>query len=431
MKEKKKCLVISVGGTPEQCKKSIEYNQPEYVVFLCSEQTYSSAGKIAAELMTKEKIKDYERIITPDAEILSASYLSLVHELPDKLSRFGMTMEDITVDYTGGTKSMTAALVLATVKKCNSYSYIGGESRTKNGTGIVVDGKERVLFQDNPWNTAAINELPVIDTLFNKARYAALSERLEEISALMEGPIRIFYLDLAKIVKGYDAWDSFRYGEAVNSFKAIDKWERFDIIDNNHLREFMNKVKANIHWIDAFQKVKKNTLEYSDMLLKDLISNAIRRAELEEKYDDAVIRLYSSIEKYAKSCLLGYGINNARTLPHQVPEELKGRFTDPKTDRRTGEKYYDYGFELSCRMLCLHDMDFCIKYNQIKDRMRDLMGSRNNSILVHGLSPINRTTYEKMLEIVMEFSDLDKGSLIRFPEMNAQLWGPVLKRAIQ
>ena len=82
-------------------------------------------------------------------------------------------------------------------------------------------------------------------------------------------------------------------------------------------------------------------------------------------------------------------------------------------------------------MLCLRDMDFCIKYNQIKDRMRDLMDSRNNSILVHGLSPITRNTYEKMLEIVMEFSELDKDSLIRFPEMNAQLWGPVLKRAIQ
>lgn len=427
----KKCLLMTVGGTPEQSIKSIEFNKPEYVIFFCSDQTYPLVRGLVDSLSEEYKLKDYERITTPDAEILSESYLTLVNELPGKLRRFNLTMDDVTVDYTGGTKSMVAALMLATIRQCKTYSYIGGKSRTKEGIGTVLNGRECFFYQDNPWNSLAVNELPVIDILFNRARYATLSEKLQEMSNRMDGAFKSFYSDLSKIVNAYDAWDNFRYDEARDSFKAFEKWQRFQIVNNSHLNQLMRSIEKNIEWLNSFLSMNRNSMEFNDRLFLDLVSNALRRAELEEKYDDAVVRLYSAVEKYAKARLLEHGINNARTLISQIPEELVSRFSciPAKTDKKTGERFYEYGFDLSCRMLCLCDIDFCIKYNHMEDKMKKLMNSRNNSILAHGLAPIKKPTYEEMLQLVFEFSSLNRDALISFPTMNAQMWGPVLKGA--
>ncbi|NLN65287.1 MAG: TIGR02710 family CRISPR-associated protein [Clostridiaceae bacterium] len=425
----KRCLLMTVGGTPTQTIKSIEFNKPEYAIFFCSDQTYSIAKEVVDNLGEGYKLKDFERITTSDAEILSESYLTLVHELPGKLKRFNLSMDDVTVDYTGGTKSMVAALVLATINQCKTYSYIGGESRSKDGVGIVLDGKERFFYQDNPWNSLAVSELPVIDMLFNRARYASLSEKLQDMSARMDGQHKNFYADLSKIVKAYDAWDNFRYSEARNGFKVFEKWQRFQIINNPHLNELMNTIGRNIEWLNSFLDMKSNSIEFFDSQFLDLVSNALRRAGLEEKYDDAVVRLYSAIEKYAKARLLQYGINNSRTMASQIPEELASRFAcmPHKTDDKTGEVYYEYGFDLSCRMLCLKDTDFCVRYRNNEEKMKKLMYARNNAILVHGLSPIKKPTYEAMLELVLDFSNLNTKQLISFPQMNSQMWGPVLK----
>jgi len=55
-------------------------------------------------------------------------------------------------DFTGGTKTMSVALALATVQAVGRYTYVGGTERTKDGPGMVVDGKERMLHQANPWD---------------------------------------------------------------------------------------------------------------------------------------------------------------------------------------------------------------------------------------------------------------------------------------
>jgi len=65
-----------------------------------------------------------------DSDILLHCYDKVISALNRvfKINRF----LDIYVDYTGGTKNMSAALALAAVGRGARFSYVGGERRNKN-----------------------------------------------------------------------------------------------------------------------------------------------------------------------------------------------------------------------------------------------------------------------------------------------------------
>jgi len=63
----------------------------------------------------------------------------------------------LVADITGGTKVMSSALTLVMMEHNHSrFAYVGGESRTKNGLGVVESGRETFMRQDNPWEVMAL-----------------------------------------------------------------------------------------------------------------------------------------------------------------------------------------------------------------------------------------------------------------------------------
>ena len=87
-----------------------------------------------------------------------------------------MKESELVVDYTGGTKTMSVAVTIATLEWSSVYSYVGGVERSKNGVGVVVNGKEKMLYLDNPWNEIALMDQKKACILFNKARYSSASD---------------------------------------------------------------------------------------------------------------------------------------------------------------------------------------------------------------------------------------------------------------
>jgi hypothetical protein len=121
MKEKK-VLLISVGGSPNPIIFSIECNKCEHIIFFCSRDTLSELPAIREKVADKVKIIDYEKIVTENYEDIGTCYRAIVQRLPEILSMWQFSYDDVVIDYTGGTKAMSAALVLATVSNCNNYS---------------------------------------------------------------------------------------------------------------------------------------------------------------------------------------------------------------------------------------------------------------------------------------------------------------------
>lgn len=136
-------LIISLGGTPEPVIASIETHAPRAVCFFASDQSVDLVGSIKDTLRQKG-------VVFKDTKVLCDDINDLVHcyeralTCAERLLRVDpdLAPDDVVVDYTGGTKTMTAALALATVGKGFRFSYVGGKTRTKDGLGVVVSGKE-------------------------------------------------------------------------------------------------------------------------------------------------------------------------------------------------------------------------------------------------------------------------------------------------
>ncbi len=176
MATKQKAMIVSVGGTQAPIIHSLNQSKPEYICFFVSKETKKTIDDILPNLNFRPR--HYDWITTPNAELLSDSYSELERQLLDLLKKWEVSPNEICVDYTGGTKTMSVALALATIENSCCYSYVGGDERSKGGVRVVIDGKEKMRFLDNPWDVIAQKEKREASVLFNKARYASAAETL-------------------------------------------------------------------------------------------------------------------------------------------------------------------------------------------------------------------------------------------------------------
>ena len=131
----------------------------------CSETEYVVEKAVRSEEVFEEH-KEHEII---DA-IVKCIRLNVREEPNLNSKKIGelVTGDEITIDFTGGTKPMTAGLVLASTgdKYTDSYnySYVGSkmsenaEVRNKDGVGIVISGHEQIKPQKDPYDTYAVLE---------------------------------------------------------------------------------------------------------------------------------------------------------------------------------------------------------------------------------------------------------------------------------
>jgi len=139
-----KGMVITVGvgrGIEHAIVLSIRNAHPDYVVFLVTEQSEKTLERIeeaAKELgvtippYEKEKVRDEN-----NAEVAFEAAVAAIRKLGEK----GIAPSEITVDYTTGSKPMSAgALYAAITEGCADVVYVTGE---RDQDGRVILGTER------------------------------------------------------------------------------------------------------------------------------------------------------------------------------------------------------------------------------------------------------------------------------------------------
>ncbi|MBT6225736.1 MAG: TIGR02710 family CRISPR-associated protein, partial [Candidatus Scalindua sp.] len=374
--ENPKAIIVSVGGSPSPVIISLNRQKPEYICFFVSEATRDSIeSDILPQLDFQPKHHDW--IITPDAEGLSECYKKIIGALPAILNKWGVDNEELGVDYTGGTKTMSVAVTLATIESSSSYSYVGGVERSKNGVGVVMDGKERMWFHDNPWNEIATFERKEAVILFNKARYASTSEIFGKIESRVTDSYKPFFKALKGMADGYDLWDKFKQKNALNKLHSCRDILKTYSIHDKKIEILIGVIIKNI---DFLEKLLSNEC----FLHYDLISNAIRRAELEKKYDDAVARLYRAIEAMAQNRLkTAHNIYNDDIKGNQIPQNVRNEFITKYGNG--GNSKIKLGMYAS--YLLLEKLEDPLGKSFIKNyviKIKPLLSIRNSSILAHG-----------------------------------------------
>lgn len=432
-------LILSCGGSPEPLIFCIGNYKPDFTCFLCSNDSIDIAHDIAKTCnlsdnqYTCKTVKNHESL-----EDCFAKSREIIVELQKDY-------ENIHVDFTGGTKPMVSGLVLAAIGENCTYSYVGSKNsraRDKNGLGVVVDGFELMKDQRDPYDVFAVMEFEKGMDFFNKYQFEAAklnfknayekleSQKLKEIAEL-----------LVYIVDVYDSWDKFEnlydkkpiktaFYNILNKIDESENLKQYFIEENPKLYQ---QIRLNHEFLEL--KISRKGLIKTDdvnFYLPDLLNNAYRRIE-EGKYDDAVARLYRTIELIAQIGLTNEGIIKTKVLEdnkefkidlNKISDledfEIKSFIYDLyeyENAVRYGKSHIGIGSDMSFKLLSKFGIDYAIDYLNDK-KIKDNIKSRNGSILAHGLNPISKKKANKLYLQVLSYAKRAFPDLIKYIDMS-------------
>ncbi len=386
-------LICTVGGSYEPIVCAIQSTSPDFVCFICSVDDPATGNKGSYQQIEgrgnviKQVFSDIKPTL-PNILVqmsLTEEQYTILYVEPDniddicsKISQWLRERDPLTerfiADYTGGTKSMSAALVVVALDD----EHIGLQLVTgsRNNLVKVASGSETVV-------PAAIEASRLQrrqhDALSVWSRYA-----YAEAADL-----------LTKIPSPRDTHQRGQLQRALDISLAFSAWDRFD----HHLAEkillrYRNKL-GNTHseLYNILGKLNQEGPAQEPMRLLDLYRNAQRRAAT-HRYDDAIARLYRLTE-WAGQWLLREraNISTDNVAEDKIPPGLQLS--------RNREGNFQAGLFSTWELLAHYGdqsvRDFWVKN---KNHLLNHLQTRNYSILAHGFTPLNESAWLQFLDWV-------------------------------
>lgn len=410
-------LLCTLGGSCDPIAASIKHWLPQRIVFVVSPE---SREHVAGEngvlsICSREGLNVspgcYDIVEVDDAQdfmsnIRSMKALSI--DVEKWLSR-GKEYE-VVVDFTGGTKCMTAALALAAQRWRCRFSYVGGDERTKDGIGVVVNGKERILNTANPWDALGYQAVEDAVTLFNQRAYYSAKKLLEDaVRDSGDGRVKRQLSTLRSLAQACHDWERFAHGAAMKTLSEVDK-------NSSDLQALFGPVGASAinKWIDgslAFLSEIVSKPERSLAFVLDLMANAKRRAD-EGRYDDAVARLYRATEAFAQAHLAeSHNIHSTKKVPlSSIPESLRCKLSGNPEGEHVKMGLQDAYALLHALRDDAGTRFFTLKWNE----KTSPLSTRNDSILAHGYTSIRNEVFKSLWKGCLTLMDIDEVELINF-----------------
>ncbi len=397
-------LISTVGGTPEPIVQSLLHWQPARVLFLATDKTRPVAD--AAVRSCKEQggiaIPPGAQEVYPirDEEDFCACVREMRDSLDAEVARWFARGRDypVVVDFTGGTKCMSAALALVARRwKCR-FSYVGGTSRTKQGVGIVETGTERVQHSANPWDALGYQVVEDAVSVFNHGGYAAAAALLDAAVRNADKPeVKRELSTLKALIDAYAAWDRFDHKKAHQHFDdAIKNRNDLEAIFPHAPRALWARLERRRDHVAQLA----SQIEPAAAWVEDLLHNARRRAS-EKRYDDAVARLYRVLEALAQVRLREqHNLPGTAAVPlDRIPEPLRTRWAS-----RADNGAVALGLQDDYALLdALGDpLGQAFISAGLADRGKSPLVARNQSILAHGFQPVAEKVYKALHDHVTE-----------------------------
>ena len=345
------------------------------------------------------------------------------------------------IDFTGGTKAMSAAAAMAGAVINVQLVYIGTEHYLADFRK-PEPGSETLYFISNPLEVFGDLEIEKAFALFDKFNYAGAREKLGELKEKVPAPALRQQLSFAyDLARAYEHWDALEFQEACKAMRSLtEALERDYRLNRDFLMmDFLPTLKKQACILkqldELFVMLKERRhmevlkkKEYIVPLMFTMYINAeIRRKQ--EKYDMATLLLYRLLEMIEQRRLARYDLYVSQMNYHEIsydmerqpqlsgmsPEEkqkqLKEKVVSIRKDLFPGQKVSTYlqdkislldGFVL---LLALNDEMAEVRNGTPIDKLKRIRGKvalRNNSIFAHGLGPVSKTDFEHFYEFVIE-----------------------------
>ena len=407
-------MIVSLGGSPEPLIKTLTEQKPTLVCFLASQSSVDLVGKIKDAVTQAGVVFQDHKVLVEDINDLAHCYQEAL-KCADWVVKQGIPAGEVIVDYTGGTKTMTAALVLATVSRGFRFSYVGGMLRTKGGLGIVVSGSEEVRLGPNPWDVFAIQERQRLAQYFSSYQFAACRALIQGVVERLSADEKQRFEVLKVLVDGYEAWERFKHGAALTCLeKGMAELQKLvNVRAEGFLASLTSGLRGNLEFLRRLKAERRDTQELHALLLSDLLANAKRRIE-EGKFDDATARLYRLVEMVGQREIEQLCQAKTDNFPEEkIPEALREEFSRRYRSSRDGQ--IKLGLEATYRVLQAYGNEVGLCFFQDRGRFDQLQQARNRSILAHGVTPIEEQRTCELLDFVSSL--LPHRDELRFPKL--------------
>ena len=367
--------------------------RPDKVIFFASDKSKGTVEYIE-ELFQKDNDEfildeDYHIVIINAIDDLNTcfeAYESKIWELDYEDDND----YDIIMDYTSGTKTMSAAMASCGMFYSKDLISVGGD----RSTGEVSRGTEIINYQ-NIYKIYDKFALMRTRNNFNANRFRACIDILNYIVDL-----NIHKESLMHLCKAYYTWDNMDFEDAYEHLRKVN-------LNQVEFMEVKNDIKFNLKALGNIINSKSVNLK-NCYILASLINNSIRRSE-EFKYDDAIARLYRSFELIAQIELTKYNIKSSDIdvsvlKQNNVSDEFIMDLEKTKEDGKIR-----IGLEKDFLLLNELGNDLGKHYVENESKIKNLTRKRNNSILAHGLDSLTQNDFDEFLDIVLNLSySLDK-----------------------
>lgn len=422
--------IATVGGAPPPLIESLLYWKPERAIFLPSEQTES---QIESSILPETEKRgfhlspgQYEVLLLSDAQDPTACVKAMVEYLQSRVQAWLGRGEGygIVIDWTGGTKTMSAALALVSHKWNNThFSYVGGEERTNQGVGIVKSGSESVRTCVNSWEVLGYRVLEDAIAAYNHGAFRAGMEMLASALRQISRENQILKSEIStlrKLMEGVDAWDKCQYKEAKGHYEHCHK--RFNdlraILSRRSISELGTHINVALKDLDMLMEAQRTDIRQGTharkVLCKDMLANAGRRKE-EGRHVDAIARLYHAIEVLGQVQLEAKGgIDASQASVNSLPVSLREKW-QPRADENGCVKL---GLQAVYETLIALDDPLGRRFQNLKwDAPDSPLSRRNRSIAGHGFEPVNPKDCDRLWKGALQLAEWKEDSLGRFPTL--------------
>ena len=414
-------MIATVGGTPAPIIHTISQLKPERVAFICSADTRPLCDDIAEKCALD--VTKVTLLILTNPELLGTCYEEIRGFFREIVPQWNIPVENIHIDYTGGTKTMSAAVVLAAAERFSNFSYVGGDARSKEGVGVVLDGKEKRHIQSNPWDKLAVREMERAGTLWNNQQYAACAKLMEEITRRVPIDFRKPYKTMQIVAEGLAARRAFNLHPLAKDrmHRACDNLKEC----NDSTKPLMEFCQCARERFLAFGRCRDNKASIADyqMVLSELLDNALLTART-QRYEDACARLYRFMELQAQVWLW-----EKTDGAFHLGKLLEGKPLPDELLSMPSVRYLEAGqspmFSLEAGYRALSHLGHEKVQRIVSDFRQNTIWSnatamRNGSVLAHGLDAVTGKRFTQYLEAVQYYLGADTSK----PSLEPPMWNP-------
>jgi CRISPR-associated protein (TIGR02710 family) len=422
-------LVCTVGGSPQPIATALRVLRPEVVWFLVSDGKIGESSWCQVEddeidynnerdirgpgLKRAEGCPPTTRVLpipaddSDQAYALCRSYLAEVRRnYPD---------HHLIADYTGGTKSMTGALLMAAFAEPGvEVQFMVGE---RSDLVRVKSGSEKPQRMSADFIVAE-RDFAAAEQAVDAYDYAAALRVLDDLHHRLRRSTAKPSLSFCDHVEGARAWarimadwDAFRHGRAAEAVRREQKRARTKVnaLDlHAHAAEMARRAQSRSIWLSSALELSHHLVPLLALgerehgvpgwdVCADLWLNALRRGE-RGRYDDAVARLYRLVEAAAQAWLwTRYELKSGRIPWGRTPESMRDG-VQRRSD--SGGDYALLALNQTVEFLrcCDRDDRFAAAYASDWAGAAGLQGppwltQRNSSILAHGFTSVGEKVW--------------------------------------